>query len=224
MPQYEILGNDLQYLKVILGDGESIYADAGHILAKGASVNLQTKLKGGFFGGLKRLITGGTFFVTELYGPGEVYLSTIFPGKVIQIPLEGGTILAEAHSFLAAENTINYDSQLAKLSVGWLGGEGLFLAKFNGVGNLFMHSYGEAIVKDLAPGETMQIEASHLLAFQSGMNYNIETVGGLRSILFAHEGIFFVRIQGPGRVWLHSLTAQQLASVLAPYLPKVEQG
>ncbi|BFH73719.1 TIGR00266 family protein [Sulfurisphaera javensis] len=224
MPQYQIFGNDLQYLKVVLAPGEGIYADAGHMVAKQSTVTMQTKLRGGLLAGIKRALTGGSFFVTEFYGPGELYLSGIFPGKILQIPLNGGGILAEAHTFLAAETTVNYEAQLARLTAGWLGGEGLFLAKFNGFGNVFLHSYGDVIIKDLAPGEILQVEASHLMAFQQGMNYDVQLVGGLRSIFFSHEGLFFVTIQGPGRVWLHTLTAEQLASALIPYLPQGQQG
>ncbi|WP_338602860.1 TIGR00266 family protein [Sulfolobus tengchongensis] len=224
MPEYEILGHDIQYLKVILSEGETIYADAGHMVAKQSSVEMKTRLRGGFFGGLKRALSGGSFFVTEFYGPGEVYLSGIFPGNIIQIPLQGNGILAEPHTFLSAESSVNYSEKLDKLTVGWLGGEGLFLAKFKGNGNLFLHSYGDVIIKDLADGETMQVEASHLMAFEEGMKYSVQTVGGLRSIFFAHEGLFFVTVTGPGRIWMHTLTAQQLAQAIQPFLPQGQQG
>ena len=224
MPQYLVFGADLQYLKVTLGPGEMIYADAGHMIAKQATVQMQTKMRGGLFGAIKRALTGGSFFVTEFYGPGEVYLSGIFPSRIIQIPLQGNGILAEAHTFLAAEPGVNYDAKLARLTAGWFGGEGLFLARFHGFGNVFLHSYGEVIVKDLAPGEILQVEASHLMAFQEGMQYDVQLVGGLRSIFFSHEGLFFVTIKGPGRVWLHTLTAEQLASALMPFIPQGQQG
>ncbi len=138
--------------------------------------------------------------------------------------MQGGSILAEAHSFLGAETSVEYDSKMARLTAGWLGGEGLFLARFRGLGHLFLHAYGGLMTKDLAPGETIQVEASHLMAFQEGMNYSVQMVGGLRSVFFAHEGLFFVTITGPGRVWLHTLTAEQLASALIPYLPTGQQG
>lgn len=224
MPQYEIQGDDLQYLKVYLSPNEGIYADAGHMILKDNTVTLQTKLRGGLLSGIKRALTGGSFFVTEFYGPGQVVLSGIFPGKIVQIPLQGRGILAESHSFLAAEATVNYDATLSRLTAGILGGEGLFLARFTGFGNLFLHSYGGLIVRDLQPGETIQVEASHLMAFEEGMPYSVQLVGGLRSIFFAHEGLFFVTITGPGRVWLHTLTAEQLASALIPYLPSGQQG
>ncbi len=224
MPQYQIVGQDIQYVKVYLNPGEKIYGDAGHLLMKTATVNMQTKMRGGFFGALKREITGGSFFVTELNGPGEAVFAGIFPGKIVQIPLNGQGIVAESHTFLFAEDGVNYDSQMARLSVGILGGEGLFLARFYGNGNLFIHSYGGLYIRDLAPGEIIQVEASHLMAFQDGMQYSVSRVGGLKSLLFAHEGLFFVTLQGPGRVWIHSLTAEQLAASLIPYLPTGQQG
>ncbi|MCG2909092.1 MAG: TIGR00266 family protein [Sulfolobaceae archaeon] len=224
MPQYQIIGNDLQYLRVMLNPGEMIYADAGHMVMKSNTVIMQTRMRGGLLSGIKRALTGGSFFVTEFYGPGEVDLSGIFPGKILQIPLTGGGLLAEAHTFLAAENTVNYDAKLARLTAGILGGEGLFLARFYGYGNVFLHSYGDVIVRDLMPGETIQVEASHLMAFQEGMQYSVQLVGGLRSIFFGHEGLFFVTITGPGRVWIHTLTAEQLASALIPFLPQGQQG
>jgi uncharacterized protein (AIM24 family) len=108
---------------------------------------------------------------------------------------------------------------------------GLFLAKFNGEGNLFLHAYGGLYVKDLEPGEVIQIEASHLMVFEEGMNYSVSLIGGLKSILFAHEGIFFLTIEGPGRVWIHTITVKihtitvnQLARILHSQSGEVEEA
>lgn len=218
MVDFSVQGNDLQYVKVKLGPGESVYGDAGHLLAKSETVTMNTIMKGGFLGALKREVTGSTFFVTQVNGPGEAAFAGIFPGKVFQVNVDQ-PILAEAHSFLVAENSVNYDSQMAKLSAGIFGGEGLFLAKFTGSGRLFLHAYGALDQINLEPGQRMQVEAAHLLAFQSNMKYGISRVGGLKSMLFSHEGLFFVDIEGPGTVWVHSLTALQLAQALIPYLP-----
>ncbi|ARM76742.1 TIGR00266 family protein [Acidianus manzaensis] len=218
MPQYEVVGDDIQYVKVYLNPGEKIYGDAGHVVMKSDSTQMQTRMRGGFFAGIKREITGGSFFVTEFQGPGEVVFAGIFPGKIIGLPLAGNGILAQSHTFLFAEDGINYDEKMAKLTAGLFGGEGLFLAHFYGAGNVFIHSYGGLYVKNLQPGEVIQVEASHLMAMDDGMQYSIQRVGGLRSILFAHEGLFFVRIEGPGRVWIHTLTIEQLAQEIAGYI------
>ena len=69
-------------------------------------------------------------------------------------------------------------------------------------------------------GERIQVEAGHLLAFDGNMNYSFSKVGSIKSMLFAHEGWFFVEIEGPGRVYLHTTTAQQLARVVEPFIPR----
>lgn len=218
MAEFSIEGDDLQYLRARLGPGESVYADAGHLLMKDETVSMQTVMKGGLLGALKRAVTGSTFFVTEMKGPGEAVFAGIFPGKIVEIPIER-PVLAESRSFLVAENTVNYEAQMARLSAGLFGGEGLFFARFTGSGRLFLHAYGALRRLDLKPGQRVQVESSHLLAFDADMKYGVQTVGGLKSMLFSGEGLFFVSIEGPGTVFVHSLTAEQLASALIPLLP-----
>ncbi|MGC9178254.1 MAG: TIGR00266 family protein [Conexivisphaera sp.] len=221
MAEFTIEGEDMQHLHVRLSPGESIYADAGHLVSKDFRISMNTVVRGGLLAGLKRVLTGSSFFVTELTGPGEVVLAAAFPGKVFPVELEGSRgILAESHSFLAAEPGVQYEAQLAKLGAGILAGEGLFLARFSGRGRIYLHAYGGLIVRDLKPGEALQVEAGHLLAFEEGMKYSALRVGGIRSMLFSGEGMFFVQVEGPGRVYIHTVTAQQLAGVLVPYLPR----
>jgi uncharacterized protein (AIM24 family) len=43
-------------------------------------------------------------------------------------------------------------------------------------------------------------------------------------MLFSHEGWFFVEIEGAGRVYLHMTTAQQLAIVVEPFIPRKGGG
>lgn len=218
MPEFTVEGDDLQYLRVKLGPGEVVYADAGHLLMKDEAVSMNTVMKGGLLGALKRALTGSSFFVTEFRGPGEAVFAGIFPGKIVELNVDR-PVLAEARSFLLAESTVNYDAQMARFSAGLLGGEGLFFAKFTGSGRLFLHAYGALRALDLKPGQRVQIESSHLLAFDADMKYGVQAVGGLKSMLFSGEGLFFVTIEGPGRVLVHSLTAEQLASALMPLLP-----
>ena len=221
MVLYSVEGADMQYLKFALSSGEKIYADSGHLISKDKNIGFSTVSQGGFLSGLKRAVTGSTFFVSELTGPGEVVLAGFFPGKIFSVELTGSSsLLAESHSFLAMEPSINYDSKMARLGAGLLAGEGLFLAKFSGYGKIFLHAYGGLIVKELKAGERVQVEAGHLLAFDGNMNYAISRVGGIKSMLFAHEGWFFVEIEGPGHVYLHTTTAQQLARVVEPFIPR----
>ncbi|GGP21304.1 transcriptional regulator [Thermocladium modestius] len=218
--QYSILGDDLQLVKVIMDEGESIYGEGGHLLYKSPTVNLQARDVGGFMAGLKRAVTGATFFVLQLTGPGETAFAGSTPGKVVQISLgNGDQLLAEHGSFLFAEGGVRYDASLAKLTAGIFGGEGLFLAKFTGPGNVFLHGTGNVLPLQLGDGEEVDVEAGHLLAFDAGMQYGIKRAGGLKTMLLGGEGLFFVNIRGPGRVWLRSVSLAALASALSRDMP-----
>ena len=43
------------------------------------------------------------------------------------------------------------------------------------------------------------------------VDMDIESVGGVKSMIFGGEGVFFARLQGPGKVWLQSLPFSRLA-------------
>jgi uncharacterized protein (AIM24 family) len=131
--------------------------------------------------------------------------------------LNGNSILVEHTSFLAAEDTVDYGASLARLSAGILGGEGLFLAKFSGNGTVWLHGIGGMLQLNLLDGQEVQIEASHLLAFDEGMQYGISRVGGLKTMILSGlegEGLFFVTIRGPGRVFMHAVSRLQFAASL----------
>jgi Uncharacterized conserved protein len=93
MVSYTVEGADMQYLRVALSSGEKIYADSGHLISKDMNVGFSTVSQGGFLSGLKRAVTGSTFFVSELTGPGEVVLAGFFPGKIFPVELTGSSSL-----------------------------------------------------------------------------------------------------------------------------------
>ena len=43
------------------------------------------------------------------------------------------------------------------------------------------------------------------------VEFDIQTVGGVKSMLFGGEGLFFARLRGPGKVWIQSLPFARLA-------------
>lgn len=221
MPQYQIVGDDLQYLIASLGEGEKVYAEGGHLIYKDSSVQVNARLKGGFLKALARELVGSTFFLLEVSGPGNVAFSSFFPGKISRIDLQDNSILAEHSSFLMCEDGVDYSAHLARLAPGLFGGEGLFLAEFRGNGAVFVHGEGYVKEIDLGPGQEMEIEASHLLAFDSTINYSVTRVGGLKTMLFGDEGLFYVKVVGPGRVWIRSASRYQFVASILKNLPKV---
>jgi conserved hypothetical protein TIGR00266 len=222
LARFTIAGDSIQRLDVELGPGEKVYVEGGHLIYKSPSVGLKTSLKGGLLAGLKRALTGATFFVLELEGPGVASMAGFAPGKIVEINLsEGDEVLAEHRSFLAAEDSVKYDASLVGLGFGWLGGEGLLMARFRGPGKVFLHATGDAIEVRLGPGESVEAEAGHVLAFDSSVRVSVSRVGGLRTMLFGEEGLWFAKVTGPGRVWLRALSRQQMIMGLMPEIAQV---
>ncbi|BCS93105.1 TIGR00266 family protein [Metallosphaera javensis (ex Sakai et al. 2022)] len=221
--QYRILGKDMQHVRVFLNPGEMVYGEGGHLVTKDPSVNINAGARGGILKSFEREMTGGDFFVLELTGPGMVEFSSFFPGRIIPIQVMGQGLSVEHNSFLFAESTVQYGAKLGKLLAGIFGGEGIFLASFTGQGNVFVHARGGVSAFNLQPNQQIQVEAGHLLAFDSGMQYDIQRVGGLKTMLLGGEGLFFVTITGPGRVWVHNVSILQFAHVLYSRAPPPSQ-
>jgi uncharacterized protein (AIM24 family) len=103
-----------------------------------------------------------------------------------------------------------------RLGAGLLGGEGFILQKLTGPGLVFVHAGGDHVDFTLAPGETLQVQTGHLVAFEPSVNYDIQMVGSIRTALFGGEGLFLTTLTGPGRVILQSMTLERLRHELAP--------
>ncbi len=217
MVNYEIIGNDVQYLKTVLNEGESIYIEPGHLIYKNPSARLDVRA-GGLRGAFSHILAGSDVFLLKVDGPGEVATAGFLPGKIFKIELNNSSIFAEFNAFLCMDSTVNYSSRFAGIWQGIFGGEGLFLEKFSGTGSVMLHGHGQVIEKELKTGEEIQVELSHVLAFEDTVDYNVTRIGGLKTMLLGGlegEGLFFADMRGPGRVWLHSISLFQLAAKLA---------
>lgn len=151
----------------------------------------------------------------QIIGPGLAEFSSFLPGRVVKVDLQGNGIRVEHNSFLFAEQGIQHTAALDKITVGWLGG--LLMEHFTGQGSVFIHALGGVSSYVLNQGEEMEFEAGHVLAFDDNMQYSITRSGGIKTMLFGgleKEGMFFVKLSGPGRVWLHNVSLEQLISKL----------
>ncbi|MEW5873276.1 MAG: TIGR00266 family protein [Chloroflexota bacterium] len=216
---YEIFGDDLQLIEVELDPGEGVRAEAGTMTYMENGIEMQTSTGSGIFSGLKRMVTGESFFITSFVntardGKRRVAFAAPYPGKIIPIDLPSfnGNILCQKDSFLCAAQGIEVEIALTKrIGAGLFGGEGFILQRLTGNGLAFVHAGGTIIDKTLAPGETLRVDTGCLVAFATTVNYDIQFVGGFRNALFGGEGLFLARLTGPGRVYLQSLPFSRLA-------------
>jgi uncharacterized protein (TIGR00266 family) len=216
--EYKIYGDDMQLVEIELDPGEGIRAEAGTMTYMENGIEMQTSTGGGLFKGLKRMVTGESFFITTFLNNGRekqhVAFAAPYPGKVIPIDLTafGGRFLCQKDAFLcAAQGTEIEVAFTKKLGAGLFGGEGFILQRLEGDGLTFVHAGGTIIEKDLAAGESLRVDTGCLVAFAHTVDYDIKFVGGFKNALFGGEGLFLARLTGPGKVYLQSLPFSRLA-------------
>jgi len=214
----QIFGDDLQLVEIELDPGEVVRAEAGTMTYMEDGIEMQTSTGGGIFKGLKRTITGESFFITSFInngsGKSRVGFAAPFPGKIINLDLEalGGRFICQKDSFLCAAQGIEIEIAFTKrLGAGLFGGEGFILQRLEGAGLAFVHAGGTVIEKDLSPDETLRVDTGCLVAFAPTIDYDIKFVGGFRNALFGGEGLFLAYLRGPGKVFLQSLPFSRLA-------------
>lgn len=224
--KYDIEGHNLQIARVHLEPGQEIYAEAGKMIYKSANVDWQTRMTGQslgekLLGALKRKLMGESLFFTYFHanaGAGEIGFAGHYPGKIQVFELAAGqVIMVQRDGFLFAQGSVTLDiAMVRKLGAGLLGGEGFILQKLTGPGAVFVHAGGDHVDFNLAPGETLQVQTGHLVAFEPSVNYDIQMVGSIRTALFGGEGLFLTTLTGPGRVILQSMTLERLRHELSP--------
>ena len=228
--EYEIFGEDMQYVEIELDPGEAAIGEAGAMMMMQDGIEMDTVFgdassaqQGGLMGKLmgagKRLLTGESLFTTiyhnESSGKRRVAFSAPYPGHIVPINLKdiGGTLICQKDSFLCAARGVSLGIALQKkLGVGLFGGEGFIMQKLDGDGMVFVHAGGTLAVRDLAPGETLRIDTGCVVGYQPSVDFEIQYVGKLKSALFGGEGLFFATLRGPGRVWVQSLPLSRLAN------------
>ena len=236
--EYEILGDDLQYVRIELDPGEAAVAEAGAMMYVEEGIEMQTLFgdgsqsqQGGFVGALlgagKRLLVGESLFMTVFLNQGQgkkkVAFAAPYPGRIEAVRLSevGGELLAQKDSFLCAAKGVSIGIAFnRRFGVGLFGGEGFILERLTGDGWCFLHAGGAHEERTLAAGETLRVDTGCIVALQPSVTYDIQLVGGIKTALFGGEGLFFATLRGPGRVWLQSLPFSRLASRIYAAAPQ----
>lgn len=214
---YELVGDDMQAVIISLDPGEMVQAEAGAMMYMTDGVQMDTGTGGGIFKGVKRILSGESFFITTFKydgsGQGDVSFAAPDPGKIIPLDLvKMGVMLCQRDAFLCSAYGIDISVAFTKrLGAGFFGGEGFILQRLQGDGLAFVHAGGSIIKKKLGPGETLRVDTGCLVAFQESVDYDIQFVGGIKTAFFGGEGLFFAKLQGPGTVYLQTLPFSRLA-------------
>jgi uncharacterized protein (TIGR00266 family) len=231
---YQIKGESIQIVEVELDPMETVIAEAGAMLYMEDGLVFETKMgdgsnpSQGLFDKLlsagSRILTGESLFMTHFTNRGnrkaKVGFSAPYPGTIIPVDLAscpGNELIVQKDGFLCAafgtKVSITFNK---KIGSGLVGGEGFILQKLHGDGKAFVHAGGTLIEKTLN-NETLRVDTGCVVAFEPQIDFDVQSSGGLKSMIFGGEGIFLATLRGTGKVWLQSMPIRKLVQALAPY-------
>ena len=230
---YRIIGDDIQLVEIELDPRETVIAEAGTMMYMDSQVRFETKMgdgsepNQGLIGKLlsagTRVLTGESLFVTHFTNHGgskqRVAFAAPYPGKIVPVELArlGGSIIVQKDGFLCAAKGTKISITLnRRIGSGLVGGEGFIMQKLQGDGKAFMHAGGTVIERRLN-NESLKIDTGCIVGYTPGIDFNIETSGSLRSMIFGGEGIFLATLSGTGTVWLQSMPIRKLVQAISPY-------
>jgi len=231
---YQIKGESIQIVEVELDPMETVIAEAGAMLFMEEGILFETKMgdgsnpSQGLFDKLlsagSRMLTGESLFMTHFTNRGnrkaKVGFSAPYPGTIIPVDLATSPnheLVVQKDGFLCAA----YGTRLSivfnrKIGAGLVGGEGFILQKLSGDGKAFVHAGGTVIERTLN-NETLRVDTGCVVAFESHIDFDVESTGSLKSMVFGGEGIFLATLRGSGKVWLQSMPIRKLVQALSPY-------
>jgi uncharacterized protein (TIGR00266 family) len=230
---YKIIGDDIQFVEIELDPNETVIAEAGAMVYMEQDITFEVKMgdgstpNQGLMGKLlsagSRLLTGESLFLTHFTnrgnGKSHVAFAAPYPGTIMAIDLKQvrNNLIVQKDGFLCAALGTKLTVTLnQKIGAGLLGGEGFILQKLEGDGKAFIHAGGTVIERQLN-NETLRIDTGCVVAFEPTLDFDIESTGSLKTMVFGGEGIFLATMRGTGKVWLQSMPIRKLIRALAPY-------
>jgi uncharacterized protein (TIGR00266 family) len=235
---YKIVGHEMQFVEIELDPQESAVAEAGAMMYKSADVKMETifgdgsaSQQGGIMGLLlgagKRLLTNESLFITVFtqtgHGKGRVAFAAPYPGTILALSLKDydRKLICQKDSFLAAAKGVQIGIHFQRrILTGLFGGEGFVMEKLEGDGWVFIHAGGCLQKIELAAGEVLHVDTGCLAAMTGSVDFDIQQAGGIKTMLFGGEGLFFAKLTGPGTVWLQSLPFSRLAGRMLSSAPQ----
>lgn len=233
---YQIVGTTMQAAIIQLEPGQTLFSETGGMAWMSGNVTMNTNAGGGgaglggMLGGmLKRAIAGESLFIVDYTvqgGRGLVAFASEFPGKILPLHLAPGqSMVMQRDAFMCAEKSVSLEIHFRRqMGSGFFGGEGFVMQRVTGPGVAFAELDGEIVEYTLEPGQVLKVDTGHVAMFEPSVQFDVEMMRGFRNILFGGEGLFLATLRGPGRVWLQTMPAMNLAKKIANYLPSAGGG
>ena len=199
--------------------GEALVVESSSMVARDPGIQMQTSMSGGLGSALKRKLLGGESLFQNTFtatAPGQtLWLAPAPEGDLEVLELNGQMpIFLNSGAFLAAGSGVKLDTQWGGAK-GFFSGTGFFLLRAEGQGPLFFSSYGGIHAIDVGPAGYI-CDTGNIVGFTGGLQYQVQKVGGLKSLFFSGEGLV-CRFSGQGRLWVSTRSPASLAAFLHPF-------
>ena len=205
-------------LVVNLEQGESITAEAGSMTYMDPTIEPHTrKREKSLWGTLGLNIIGGqSFFVNDYIATAsnaEVGFVAAPVGDIEKLEVRPGQgYVIQKSAYIASSQGVDLDVKWEGFSKG-LFGQGLFMLRATGNGQLFINTFGAIDMHTLQPGQTLIVDNFHLVAFSETCTYKVTKFGGLKETILGGEGLI-TQITGPGDVHIQTKNMKEFVEWL----------
>ncbi|HBA63504.1 MAG TPA: TIGR00266 family protein [Lachnospiraceae bacterium] len=222
--RYELKGDTLPVVICHLEDGERMITERGSMAWMSPNMRMETSARGGLGKAFGRMFSGDSMFqniYTAENGNGLIAFASSFPGSIKPFEVNARQeYIFQKSAFLAAEEGVELSVHFhKKFASGLFGGEGFILQKVSGRGLVFAEFDGHVVEYELQPGQRIVIDSGYLAAMSASCQMDIQTISGVKNVVFGGEGLFNTVVTGPGHVWLQTMPISSVAGALRPYFP-----
>ena len=220
--KYEIKGGAFPIVVCQLTKGEKMITEKGSMVWMSPNMSMETT--GGGLGKMFSKAFSGESMFQNIYtanGDGMITFGSSFPGKIVAIDIQPGrNFIVQKSAFLAAEAGVELSIHFnKKAGAGFFGGEGFIMQKISGQGTAFVEIDGDLVEYELAVGQKIIVDTGNVAGFDSTVSIDIQTVKGVKNMVFGGEGIFNTVLTGPGRIWLQTMPIANVANAIRPFIP-----
>ena len=213
---------DFASLHFMLDTGDQVVTEAGAMMGMSSKLNIETNMKGGLLGAASRALGGESVFLntyTATEDGQRLDVAPSMPGDMVHVPMTGTAVMVQRGSFCASTTEVTVNSKWGGAKT-FFGGEGLIMLRCEGLGDLWMSSYGAIHAVQVDGSYT--VDTGHIVAFESSLSFKVKTFGGgWKQFIFGGEGLICT-FSGKGRLWLQTRNPQEFGKTIGPKLPMRE--
>ncbi|MCI8538868.1 MAG: TIGR00266 family protein [Oscillibacter sp.] len=222
--QYKIVGEPMPVVICDLKAGEPMITEKGSMVWMSPNMEMKTSGGGSIGKAFGRMFSGESMFqniYTPQGGPGMIAFASSFPGSIRAVEITPDRpVVVQKSGFLASEQGVELSIFFQKkATAGFFGGEGFIMQKLSGHGMAFLEIDGYAVEYDLQPGQQLIVDTGNLAMVDATCSIDVQSVKGVKNVLFGGEGLFNTVVTGPGKVILQTMPVSSFASALGPFMP-----